>query len=246
VSALIEFEDLTLGYDRHPAVHHLTGAIARGSLTAVIGPNGAGKSTLLKGIVGAVRPIGGAIRLHGVEPKAIAHLPQVAEIDRRFPLSLYDFVAMGAWRRIGAFGGIGPAERARIGEALAAVGLEGFETRSIGTLSGGQMQRAMFARLVLQDAAVILLDEPFNAVDARTVADLLGLVHRWHREGRTVVAVSHDLPLVTEHFPETLLLAREPVAWGPTAEAVCEAHLARAQWMIEAFDTHARVCARAS
>lgn len=246
MSTVIGFEDLTLGYDRHPAVHHLTGSIARGSLTAVVGPNGAGKSTLLKGIVGAIRPIGGTIRLFGIDAQTIAHLPQVAEIDRRFPLSLYDFVAMGAWRRIGAFGGIGTAERGRIGAALSAVGLDGFEARTIGTLSGGQMQRAMFARLVLQDASVILLDEPFNAVDARTVADLLGLVHRWHGEGRTVVAVSHDMALVTEHFPETLLLAREPVAWGATSDVVTAGHLASAQAMIEAFDTHAHVCARAS
>lgn len=246
MSAVIDFQDLTLGYDRHPAVHHLTGTVSRGSLTAIVGPNGAGKSTLLKGIVGAIRPIGGSIRLTGTDRRSIAHLPQAADLDRSFPLSVFDFVAMGAWRRIGAFGGVGRAERLRIGAALEAVGLEGFEARSIGTLSGGQMQRTLFARLLMQDAEVILLDEPFNAVDTRTVTDLLALVHRWHGEGRTVLAVSHDMALVAEHFPETLLLAREPVAWGATEEVLTAAHLARAQSMIEAFDTHAHVCARAS
>ena len=244
MTAVIGFEDLTLGYDRHPAVHHLTGTIERGSLTAIVGPNGAGKSTLLKGIVGAIRPIGGTIRRFGLDAHAIAHLPQAAEIERSFPLSVFDFVVMGAWRRIGAFGGIDRAERLRLGAALAAVGLEGFEARAIATLSGGQMQRVMFARLVLQDAAVILLDEPFNAVDERTVEDLLALVHRWHDEGRTVLAVSHDLALVARHFPRTLMLAREPVAWGPTSEVLAAGPLAAARAMIEAVDRHAHVCAR--
>ena len=108
------------------------------------------------------------------------------------------------------------------------------------------MQRAMFARLVLQDATVILLDEPFNAVDARTEADLLALVHRWHDEGRTVIAVSHDLDMVRANFPDCLMLARECVGAGPTAEVLTEARLARAQAMIEAFDAHAHVCARAA
>lgn len=242
----VTFEDLTLGYDRHPAVHHLTCAIARGALTAIVGPNGAGKSTLLKGIVGTVAPIGGAIRLHGLDVREIAHLPQVTEVDRAFPLSVFDFVAMGAWRRLGAFGGVGRAERRRIDAAIAAVGLEGFERRAVGTLSGGQMQRVMFARLVLQDAAVILLDEPFNAVDAATQADLLALVHHWHGEGRTVVAVSHDLELVRTHFPETLMIARECVGKGPTATVLTQANLDRAQRMIEAFDVHAHVCERAA
>lgn len=244
MSAPIVFEDVTLGYDRHPAVHHLSGAVAAGSLTAIVGPNGAGKSTLIKGIVGAVKPIGGTIRRVGLDRRAIAHLPQAAEVDRAFPMSVFDFVAMGAWRRVGAFAGFDATERRRIAAALATVGLEGFENRPIGTLSGGQMQRVMFARLVLQDAAVILLDEPFNAVDARTQTDLLGLVHRWHGEGRTVIAVSHDLGLVERHFPQTLMIARECVGWGATEVVLTEANLAAARRMIEAFDARAHVCAR--
>ena len=246
MSAVVRFSDLTLGYDRHPAVHHLSGALARGALTAVVGPNGAGKSTLLKGISGLLAPLGGAIRLGGIDRRDIAHLPQSAEIDRTFPISVFDFVTMGLWRRIGPFGGIGAKARREVGEALATVGLEGFEARPIGTLSGGQMQRTMFARLLMQDAAVILLDEPFNAVDARTVDDLLALVGRWHDEGRTVVAVLHDLDVVRRHFRDALLLAREPVEWGPVEAAVTADNLARARRMIEAFDSHAHVCARSA
>ena len=105
-------------------------------------------------------------------------------------------------------------------QALLAVGLEGFETRPIDTLSGGQLQRALFARVLVQDADIILLDEPFNAIDSKTVGDLIALIERWHGEKRTVMVVVHDLELVREHFPETLLLARRPIAWGETGEVL--------------------------
>src|SRR5918995_3244962 len=214
-STAILFDEVTLGYGRRPAVHHLDGEIAAGSLMAVVGPNGAGKSTLLKGIVGTLKPLEGHIRLKG-SSSGIAYLPQAAEIDRSFPLSVYDLVAMGLWSRSGLFGGISRASRTRIEDALAAVGLTGFERRPISTLSGGQMQRALFARLLLQDASVILLDEPFTAIDAKTTADPLDLVRRWHDEERTVLAVLHDLDIVKRVFPQTLLIARQPVAWGGT------------------------------
>ena len=144
-----------------------------GALMAVVGPNGAGKSTLFKGIVGMLKPLAGGIDRCGLRARDIAYLPQVADIDRTFPISVYDMVAMGLWRDAGLFGGIGRAEREEVAHAISAVGLTGFEERPIGTLSGGQMQRTLFARLLLQDARVIVLDEPFNAIDAKTAADLL-------------------------------------------------------------------------
>lgn len=238
----VAFQNLTLGYDRHPAVHHLNGEIGEGTLLAVVGPNGAGKSTLLKGIVGVLSPLGGKILRNGVNAQDIAYLPQVAEIDRSFPISVYDLVAMGLWKRTGLLGGIGRPDREKIATAIEAVGLRGFESRTIGTLSGGQMQRALFARLLLQDARVILLDEPFASLDSKTVSDLLDLVHRWHGEKRTVVAVLHDFEMVKQHFPEALLLAREPVAWGKTAETLSPENLLKARRMSEAFDDRAGVC----
>ena len=244
--AAIRFDDVTLGYGRHPAVHHLQGEIAAGSLTAVLGPNGTGKSTLLKGIAGALKPLAGRIELSGEEPCRVAYLPQAAELDRSFPISVYDLVAMGSWSRAGLFRGIGRGCRTRIEEAIAAVGLTGFERRAIGTLSGGQMQRALFARLLLQDAAVILLDEPFTAIDAKTTADLLDLVRRWNSEARTVVTVLHDLDLVRRVFPHSLLIAREPVAWGATDEVLSAANLLAARRMIEANDPFADRCHRSA
>ena len=239
----IRFDEVTLGYGRRPAVHHLDGEIPAGSLMAVVGPNGAGKSTLLKGIVGTLKPLEGRIRLTGAA-SGIAYLPQAAEIDRSFPLHVYDLVAMGLWSRSGLFGGISARDRTQVEEALAAVGLVGFERRPLSTLSGGQMQRALFARLLLQDAPVILLDEPFTAIDAKTTADLLDIVRRWHREARTVVTVLHDIDMVKRAFPQTLLIAREPVAWGETAEVLSAENLLRARRMVEAHDPLADVCHR--
>jgi zinc/manganese transport system ATP-binding protein len=238
----LRFRDLTLGYDRHPAVHHLDGTVESGALVAVVGPNGAGKSTLFKGIVGTIKPLAGGIERNGLDVRQIAYLPQVAEIDRSFPITVYDLVAMGLWRSLGTFGGVGRNEHAAIRAAISTVGLNGFEQRPIGTLSGGQMQRMLFARLLLQDARMIVLDEPFSAIDTKTCADLMQLIRRWHQERRTVIAATHDMDLVREHFPQTLLLAREPVAWGATQATLTPDNLIKARQMCEAFDDSAEAC----
>jgi zinc/manganese transport system ATP-binding protein len=243
MAAQIKFRDVTLGYDRHPAVHHLNGEVAQGALLAVVGPNGAGKSTLFRGLAGILKPLSGSIDLGGLDIRDIAYLPQSVDIDRTFPISVFDLVGTGLWRATGFFGGMGKQAREKITQALAAVGLNGFENRSIGTLSGGQMQRMLFARALLQDARLIVLDEPFNAIDAKTSADLLALVKRWHGEGRTVLAALHDMDLVRAHFPETLLLARGPVAWGLTAQVLTAENLTEARRMCEAFDETAAACA---
>jgi zinc/manganese transport system ATP-binding protein len=243
MAAQLTFHNVTLGYDRHPAVHHLTGEVAAGALVAVIGPNGAGKSTLFRGLAGILKPLSGSIDLGGLDIRDIAYLPQTVDIDRSFPISVFDLVGTGLWRSTGFFGGMGKSARDKITQALAAVGLNGFENRSIGTLSGGQMQRMLFARVLLQDARLIVLDEPFNAIDTKTSADLLALVKRWHGEDRTVLAALHDMELVRDHFPETLLLARGPVAWGATAEVLTAENLMVALRMCEAFDDTAAACA---
>ncbi|HUT49640.1 MAG TPA: ABC transporter ATP-binding protein [Alphaproteobacteria bacterium] len=235
----ITFYNLTLGYDRHPAVHHIIGEVARGELLAIVGPNGAGKSTLLKGIVGELKPLSGRLDLDGLTKRDIAYLPQIVDLDRSFPISVFDCVAMGLWREIGAWGGLGASGREQVVHALETVGLVALADRPVGALSGGQFQRVLFARLLLQDAKVILLDEPFRAVDTKTIADLLRLIERWHREGRTVLAALHDIEQVRAHFPRTLLLARETVAWGETQSVLTAANLAKARHLIEAFDSHA-------
>ncbi|MGY4494092.1 zinc ABC transporter ATP-binding protein AztA [Pseudomonas sp. TE3610] len=242
MSAAITLQDLTVTYERRAAVHHVSGRFARGSLTAIVGPNGAGKSTLIKAIVGVMKPAAGHVHLDGLNTRVIGYLPQAAEIDRSFPLSVADTVAMGAWRHIGAWRALTGEQAQRTRQALVAVGLEGFEGRSVGSLSSGQFQRVLFARLLVQDAQLIVLDEPFTAIDARTTQDLLRLVRTWHGEGRTVIAVLHDLEQVREHFPDTLLLARESIAWGATAQVLCSANLRQARNMAEFWSADAELC----
>ncbi len=238
--ASLTFRDLTLGYDSHPAVHHLSGTVKTGSLTAVVGANGSGKSTLMKGIVGVLKPMAGsAVR---APDQTIAYLPQQSELDRSFPARVVDLVSMGLWRRRGLLGRYTAEDRQAVQRALAAVGLEGFDNRPIDTLSGGQLQRTLFARVLVQDAEIILLDEPFNAIDARTVVDLVALIRRWHGEKRTVMVVVHDLNLVREQFPETLLMARRPIAWGPTAEVLRPENLLKARRFDEAWHDDAPWC----
>jgi zinc/manganese transport system ATP-binding protein len=241
----ISFNNLTLGYDRHPAVHHVAGEIVDGELLALIGPNGAGKSTLLKGIMGELAPLDGSIDLHGLDRHDMAYLPQQIDIDRSFPVSVFDCVSMGLWREIGIWRGVDARRRRAVTEALSMLGLVDFADRVIGQLSGGQFQRMLFARLLLQDARLILLDEPFRAVDAGTIADLLDLIERWHAEGRTIIAALHDIELVRARFPNTLLLAREVVAWGPTPTALTPANLSCAGQLSAAFDEAAEICERA-
>ncbi len=241
---MIILDDLTLGYDRHPAVHHASGRFEQASMTAVVGPNGAGKSTLLKGIVGLIKPQSGRVKLSGIDKRDIAYSPQVAEMDLTFPLSVLDAVCLGHWRRTGAFGAITPRLRQEALYALGGVGLDGFDDRSLESLSVGQRQRALFARVIVADASVIILDEPFAAVDAGTTLDLLELMRVWRMQGRTVIAVVHDLDLVRNHFPHCLLLAREIVAWGPTEQVLIADNLETLRNRTEAWDEHAPVCER--
>ncbi len=155
-------------------------------------------------------------------------------------------VCLGHWRRIGLFRAIKGDWLDQARAALETVGLSGFEKRTVGSLSGGQLQRALFARMLIQNAQILLLDEPFTAIDARTTSDLLELVHHWHGERRTIIAVLHDLDQVQEHFPEALLLAREALAWGNTADVITRENLRTARQMCEAWDDRLIVCHRAA
>ena len=234
------FDNLTLGYQSHPAIHHLSGAISRASLTAIVGANGSGKSTLLKGIVGLLRPMSGELNL--AHDQRVAYLPQQSELDRTFPARVRDVVAMGLWDKCGLLQRRSAEDHNSVREALMAVGLEGFDDRPIDSLSGGQLQRVLFARVLVQDANLILLDEPFNAIDSKTVSDLVALIHRWHQEERTILVVVHDLELVRDHFENALLLARHPVAWGDVDTVLQPENLLKARNFRETWDEEAPWC----
>jgi zinc/manganese transport system ATP-binding protein len=228
----LTIQDLSVAYERQLAIQDIAYTVEPGDLTAIIGPNGAGKSTLLKAIAGFVRPVQGRITC-APENATVAYLPQLAEIERDFPITVFDAVLLGRWRRIGWFRAADQADREAVEAALASVGLSAFAGRGVGTLSVGQFQRMLFARLMLQDAPLILLDEPFAAVDQRTVRDLTQIILGWQAEGRTVLAVLHDLDQVAREFPRTILLARRLIAGGPTATTLTPEHLQAAAAMAD-------------
>jgi zinc/manganese transport system ATP-binding protein len=224
----IEVRNISVRLGRRLALEGVSGRFEPGSLTAVVGPNGAGKSTLLNVLAGLTPPLRGHVACPARARHRIAYLQQQAELDRDYPVTVGELVGLGLWRSFGAFRAPARALPERVAEAADAVGLLDLIDRRIGELSVGQLRRAFFARLVLLDAEVLLLDEPFAAVDARTVDALLALMARWHGERRTVVAVMHDFALVRAHFPSTLILARTPVAWGETGSTLTDTHLAKA------------------
>jgi len=224
----IEVREISVRHGRRLALEGVSGRFEPGSLTAIVGPNGAGKSTLLNVLAGLTRPYRGEVVCSARARHGLAYLPQQTEIDRDYPVTVGEIVGLGLWRNFGAFRTPAPALADRIAEALGAVGLTDLIDRRIAELSVGQVRRAFFARLLLLDAEVLLLDEPFAAVDAGTVDVLLALLARWHAQRRTVIAVVHDLDQARAHFPSTLILARTPVAWGETGSVLTDRNLAKA------------------
>jgi zinc/manganese transport system ATP-binding protein len=231
----IDLHNLTVAYPRNVILSGLSSHFEAPSLWAIAGPNGGGKSTLLKTLLGLQKPIKGTITFHGFCPCDVAYLSQQNQLDRRFPLTVGDTIAMGLFREVGIFRRYSKEKREQMQAALDQVGLSAFAKTPLQALSGGQFQRVLFARLILQDAPVIFLDEPFTGVDGRTMEDLMDLLHIWVKEGRLVVAVLHDLDLVQDHFPQTLLLARHFYKCGPTSDVLTkenmrEAIVASRQW----------------
>ncbi len=241
---LISCENLTLGYDRHPAVHHINVDFKCGSLTAIVGPNGGGKSTLLRGIAGTLYPLEGTLKFPVSRVVKKAYLPQQSNVDPGFPVSVYDFVSMGLWNDIGSFQSVTSALEVRIQSSIDSLGLVGYEDRPIETLSGGEMQRVLFDRLMLQDAELVLLDEPFNSIDRKTIDFLLQLILEWHDEGRTIMIVLHNFEDIRMNFPQTLILGREMIAHGPTQDVLTDENLSRAYEFCEAFNQNADICSR--
>ncbi len=238
-AGMIHLQNLTVCYRRHPAIHHICGAFNHGSHTAIVGPNGAGKTTLLKALVGLL-PSTGTIEISD----QIAYLPQLTELDRQFPITVEELVLSGCWRKYGNWNKLDHPSQQKTQAALHRLGLEDFAARPVSMLSGGQLQRARFARLMVQDAPIILLDEPFNSIDSKTTQNLLALLEEWHVAGKTLVTVVHDLNMARMHFPQTLLLAREVIAWGETANILTPDNLSRAQATTEHWQEQTEWCER--
>lgn len=231
-SVAICVDDLSVSYGSTPAIRGVSGAFEHGSLTAIAGPNGAGKSTFLKALMGEVSATG-TIDRGALKARDIGYLPQASSIDRSFPITVADVVCLGAWKHMGFFGGVSSKATIAMRQALQDVGLVGMGDRHINALSVGQFQRVLFARLLVQDAKVLVLDEPFTAVDSRTVHDLTQIILKWKQEGRTVIAVLHDFDQIRATFPRTLLLSHTVIGWGSTKDVLTDKNLNRARALAE-------------
>ncbi|CUX96798.1 metal ABC transporter ATP-binding protein [Candidatus Doolittlea endobia] len=212
-STMITLQALVTGYQGRGMSVPLDGRFDNGSMTAIVGDNGAGKSTLLKTLAGLLPPVQGSLAFSSAGRPRISYLPQQAIMDRQFPLTVFDVVAMGCWPVSGLLHRITQVGQATIWQALTRVGLETLAHRVISTLSGGQFQRMLFARLLVQGSPLILLDEPFSGIDKPTCSLLMTIIGQLHRQGRTIIVVLHDNRLVEKHFPQTLVLSSAQPAW---------------------------------
>ena len=210
---MIELQNLVAGYDRQPVTQTLNGVIERGSMTAIVGANGCGKSTLLKTLAGFIPPVSGGFRWREKRP-TIGWLAQRHMLEAQFPLTVQDVVSMGFWPQISLLAAFRRETRLEIAHALERVGLQDLAAATIDELSGGQFQRMLFARVLVQQAPLVMLDEPFTGVDEATCNVLMELMLEMYLSGQTVLAVLHDSERVSRHFPQTLRLDTAIPHWG--------------------------------
>jgi manganese/zinc/iron transport system ATP- binding protein len=230
-TAALEVHDLTVAYRTQPVLWDVDLTLPEGHLIAIVGPNGAGKSTLLKAVLGIVKPITGWVKVYG-EPYSqrrswVGYVPQRESVDWDFPTSALDVVMMGLYGRVGWFRRPARRHRAIAMHALEKVGIAHLAHRQISQLSGGQQQRVFLARALAQEAKLYLMDEPFAGVDATTERAILTLLQELRAQGRTVVAVHHDLQTVAEYFDYVVLLNLRLVAAGPVAGTFHQENLQR-------------------
>lgn len=231
-NAALSVRGLTVSYAEKPAVFSVDATFAPGAMTAIIGPNGAGKSTMLKACLGIVPRLSGEVEVFGQPVEQARHrisfVPQRASVDWDFPATVLDVVKMGLYRSVGLFGRLTGAPTARAQACLDRVGMADFTHRQIGQLSGGQQQRVFLARALAQDADLYLLDEPFAGVDAATERAIVDVLKALKDDGKTVVAVHHDLSTVAEYFDRVFMINVRPIAEGTVADAFTPEALASA------------------
>jgi manganese/zinc/iron transport system ATP- binding protein len=232
VTPALEVRRLSVSYGSQPVLWDVDATFPAGALSAIVGPNGAGKSTLLKAALGLVPSEGGQALVLGEPARRaldrVAYVPQREAVDWDFPATVREVVEMGRYRSVGWLRRLRRSDRAIVDEALERVGMAPFARRQIGRLSGGQRQRVFLARALAQQAPVLLMDEPFAGVDARTEAALVDLLRDLREDGRSIVVVHHDLGTVRRAFEWALVLNVRAVACGPVEEVIVPETLARA------------------
>lgn len=227
----IEVHDLTVAYGSKPVLWDIDVTFPEGELIAIVGPNGAGKSTLLKTMLGLINPASGWVQIFGHQPKKARHLvgyvPQRESVDWDFPTNALDVVLMGRYGHVGWFRHPRRVDRKIAKDCLEKVGIPELALRQISQLSGGQQQRVFLARALAQDAGLYFMDEPFAGVDATTEKAIVALLRNLKKDGKTVVAVHHDLQTVPDYYDWVLLLNMRLVASGPIKKVFTAENLHR-------------------
>ncbi|MCB1085284.1 MAG: metal ABC transporter ATP-binding protein [Chlamydiia bacterium] len=228
----ITLHHLTVNYEKTTALWDLTVSIPEGSLVGVMGPNGAGKSTLLKAMIGIEAPLTGNIQFFGMPFKKmkekIAYVPQKGSIDWDFPITVFDVVLMGRYQKLGGLKWYRKADKEAAMRILDQLEMKALARRQISALSGGQQQRLFIARALLQEAEILLLDEPFAAVDQATEELIVRILKKLQSQGKTILVVHHDLHTAPKYFEKVLLLNTALVAFGEVGEVLSKDNLSRA------------------
>jgi len=218
-SAPLVVRGMTVSYGDKPALFSVDASFPAGAMSAIVGPNGAGKSTFLKAALGLIPMVSGEVQFFGQTVSRardrIAYVPQRASVDWDFPTTVIDVVLMGRYRSLGLLRRVSRADTALAHAALTRVGMDAFAERQIGQLSGGQQQRVFLARALAQEADLYLLDEPFAGVDAATERAIIEVLKSLKAEGKSVIAVHHDLSTVTQYFDHVFLVNVRAMAQGP-------------------------------
>ena len=225
----VEVTDLTVAYGERPVLWDIDLTVPSGVLMAIVGPNGAGKTTLIRSVLGLTRPAAGRTLVLGKpyeqQRRLIGYVPQRGSVDWDFPTNVLDVVTMGRYGRLGWIRRPGSADRDAALVAIEQVGMSAYAGRQISQLSGGQQQRVFLARALAQGAQLYFMDEPFQGVDATTELAIVELLRELRQQGKTVVAVHHDLQTVREYFDQVTLLNVRRIASGPVEEVFTEENL---------------------
>ena len=228
---MINTKNLNVFYNENKVLKDIQLEVIPGRITGIIGPNGAGKSTLIKAILNIV-PHSGEILINGEvskkQLKKIAYVEQKSDIDHTFPIKVKECVSLGTYTGLKLFQKLGAKEWSRVSEALQKVNLLDYENRQIGELSGGQFQRVLLARCLVQEADYIFLDEPFVGIDSISEKIIMDILQDLKHQGKTILIVHHDLSKVKEYFDDIIILNRELIAYGPINESFSQKNLKKA------------------
>ncbi len=230
----IEVKDLLVAYDGKIALSRINLALETGTINALVGPNGGGKSTLFKAIMGFITPSRGNVLIEGApvrqaqKKNRIAYVPQSEEIDWNFPINVQEVVMMGRYGYMNMLRRPSAEDKRMVDESLGRVQMSDFRDRQIGALSGGQRKRVFLARALAQEGAIMLLDEPFTGVDAKTEQAIIDLLLELGRQGSTILVSTHDLNSIPRFCDQVVMVNRKLIASGPIESVFTQENITHA------------------